>query len=280
MVYYLHAAAALAPVEVEQLPKEVNGQPAAYFWADGIRVGRYIHPAGKFELHVDEKRLDGWAANFRRMKAAGVDVPVPVDHSSSARDNLGYVVDVKRDGDALKLLHQLIGDDAIKLAARNKVSLGIDPQFIDGRGNAFGDCIVHSSLTPVPVVPGQEGFVPLANSPKPAMLFHLAAVDPVRAEYADLFRRRLDGLVGSGNITPACRDRIVKLFQPRDHLGVMLLSRDAGVFDELLAALEQNRAVPLGERSGIQILSRVIPGEPSGVDPNLQTKMVRMANGK
>ena len=86
--------------------------------------------------------------------------------------------------------------------------------------------------------------------------------------------------MGSGNITPACRDRIVKLFQPRDHLGVMLLSRDAGVFDELLAALEQNRAVPLGERSGIQILSRVIPGEPSGVDPNLQTKMVRMANGK
>jgi hypothetical protein len=276
-VFYLHAAAALSPAMAEQFPREVNGQPAAYFWADGIRVGRYIHPAGKFELHVDEKRLDGWAENFRRMKAAGVDVPVPVDHSSSARDNLGYVVDVKREGDTLKLLHQLIGEDAIKLAARNKVSLGIDPQFTDGRGTAFGDCVVHSSLTPVPVVPGQEGFVPLSNDRSAAMVFHLAT-DPLRGEYADLFRRRMDALVSAGHVTPACRDRIVKLFGP--HHGVMHLSRDRTVLDDLLAALEQNRSVPLGERTGLQTLSRLIPGEGSNVDPNLQTKMVRMANGK
>src|SRR5438309_1761151 len=157
LVYYLHAAGPLAPAEQEAYPKEVNGQPAAYFWADAIRVGRYVHPAGHFELSVDEQRLDAWAANFRRMRDAGVDVPVPVDHSTSARDNLGYVVDAKRDGDRLCLLHQLIGDDAIALAARNKVSLAIDPQFHDGHGTPYGDCIVHSSLTPIPVVPGQAG---------------------------------------------------------------------------------------------------------------------------
>ena len=279
-VYYLHTAEALMPTTVVPFPKEVNGQPVAYFWADGIRVGRYLHPAGKFELHVDEQRLDGWVENFQRMKAAGVDVPVPVDHSSSARDNLGYVVDIQRDGDRLKLLDQLIGEDAIKLAARNKVSLGIDPQFVDGQGNAFGDCVIHSSLTPVPVVTGQAGFVPLAMLPKSALVFHLAVNEPLRNEYADLFRRRVDGLVGAGNITPACRDRIVRLFQPRDHAGVMLLSRDAGVLDELVAALEQNRAVSLGERSGLQTLSRMVPGEESTVDATLQTQMVRMANGK
>jgi hypothetical protein len=262
------------------LPKEVNGQPAAYFWADGIRVGRYVHPAGRFELHVDEKRLDGWAENFRRMKAAGVDVPVPVDHSTRARDNLGYIVDVKRDGDTLKLLHQLIGEDAIQLAARNKVSLGIDPAFVDGTGTAFGDCIVHSSLTPVPVVPGQEGLIPLAVSPKPALVFHLAATEPLRAEYADLFRRRMDGLVSAGNITPACRERLIELFDPRGRTGVMHLSRDAGAIDGLLAALSQNRAVPLGERTGLQTLSRVIPEDHPGVDPALQSRMVRLANGR
>ena len=281
MVYYLHAAAPLMPAVVEQLPKEVNGQPAAYFWADGIRVGRYIHPAGKFELHVDEKRLDAWADNFRKMKAAGVDVPVPIDHSSSARDNLGYVVDIKRERDTLKLLHQLIGEDAIKLAARNKVSLGIDPRFVDGLGNAFGDCIVHSSLTPVPLVPGQEGLVPM-SLPMPAgraMVFHLAAAEPLRREYADLFQRRLEGLVHSGRITPACRERMARLFQPSDKSGVLHLSRDAGLLDELLAALEENRAVPLGERTGLQTLARVIPSDGSSVDPHLQSKMVRMANG-
>ena len=277
MVYYLHAAAPLAPAVAEPFPKEVNGQPAAYFWADGIRVGRYVHPAGKFELHVDEQRLDAWAQNFQRMKAAGVDVPVPVDHSTSARDNLGYVVDIRRDGDTLKLLHQLIGDDAIKLAARNKVSLGIDPAFTDGRGNAFGDCVVHSSLTPVPVVPGQDGFVPMSGAGKPAIVFHLAAAEPLSSAYADLFRRRMDGLVSAAHITPACRDRIVQLFGP--HHGVMHLSREAGVLDGLLAALEQNRAVPVGERTGLQTLSRMTPGEGSNVDPHLQTKMVRLANG-
>lgn len=279
-LYYLHAPALLQPVADDQFPREVNGQPAAYFWADGIRVGRYIHPAGKFELHVDEPRLDTWAENFRRMKAAGVDVPVPVDHSSSARDNLGYVIDVKREGDTLRLLHQLIGEDAIKLAARNKVSLGIDPHFVDGLGNIFGDCVVHSSLTPVPVVPGQEGFIPLSADAKPSIVFHLATAEPPMPEYADLLHRRMEALVSAGHITPACRERLTHLFQPRDRPGVIHLSRDAQWLDALLAALEQNRALPLGERTGLQTLSRPIPADGSNVDPNLQSKMVRMANGR
>jgi hypothetical protein len=278
MVYYLHAAAPLAAAGADQLPKEVNGQPAAYFWADGIRAGRYVHPAGAFELHVDEQRLNNWAANFHRMKAAGVDVPVPVDHSTSARDNLGYIVDVKRDGDTLKLLHQLIGDDAIKLAARNKVLLGIDPMFRDGTGQMFGDCIVHSSLTPIPVVPGQEGFVALARGSRPAMVFELAMHEPMAKDRADLFRQRVELLVSGGHVSPGCRDRLMQLFQDRSSL--LLLSRDSGTLDGLLTALEENRALPLGERSGLQMLSRTIPGEERTVDPGLQTRMVRMANGR
>src|ERR1700744_3823857 len=97
LIYYLHAARPLAAAEVQEFPKEVNGQPAAYFWADAIRAGRYVHPGGSFELAVEGLRLDTWAENFRRMRDAGIDVPVPVDHSTSARDNLGFVVDVKRE---------------------------------------------------------------------------------------------------------------------------------------------------------------------------------------
>jgi hypothetical protein len=284
MVYYLHAASPLAPAAPEKLPKELNGHPVAYFWADGIRTGRYIHPAGKFELHVDAQRLDTWTENFHRMRAAGLDVPVPVDHSQSARDNLGYVVDVKREGDTLKLLHQLIGDDAIKLAARNKVSLGIDPQFADGHGTLFGDCVVHSSLTPIPVVPNQSGFLPMSAHPgdhAAPIIFHLAADSPHAQEHAHLFRRRLDALVTDGRVAPACRDRLMNLMAPRDRPSTILLSRDGtDLLDDLLSALQQNRALTLGERTGLQTLSRSTPGEESPVDPTLQTKMVRMANGK
>ena len=192
-VFYLSCPAVPWSRRKRSLPKEVNGQRVGYFWADGIRAGKYVHPAGKFELHVDGPRLDGWVCNFRKMREAGVDVPVPVDHSTRARDNLGYVVDVKREGDTLKLLHQLIGEEAIRLAARNKVSLGIDPAFTDGQGRAFGDCVVHSSLTPVPLVPGQEGLVPLSAAAR-AVVFHLA-----KGGFAQRGRRgRFRGVVRRG----------------------------------------------------------------------------------
>jgi hypothetical protein len=288
LIYYLHTAAPLAPATRGELPQEVNGQPVAYFWADGIRAGRYLHPAGQFELHVDGARLDNWAENFRRMRAAGIDVPVPVDHSSSARDNLGYVIDVQREGDRLRLLHQLIGDDAIRLAARNKVSLAIDPQFVDGHGNAFGDCVVHSSLTPVPVVPGQGGFVPLSRDAggaivKQAMVFHpIADLSPLRDWHVNLLRQRVGALVSGGNLTPACGDRLMRLLSPRTHPGVMLLSRegDYEALDALLAAFADNRALPLGERTGLQTLARLVPGDEPAVDVAIQSRMVRMANGK
>lgn len=279
LVYYLHATTPLNEADVGEFPKEVNGQPAAYFWADAIRTGRYVHPSGSFELSVDGLRLDRWAENFRRMREAGIDVPVPVDHSTSARDNLGYVVDVKRDGDRLLLLHQLIGEEAIALAARNKVSLGIDPAFRDGRGVEFGDCIVHSSLTPVPVVPGQAGLVAMSRR-SGAIEFHLAAeVARPGRKGAESFRRGVERLVKDGHVTPACRDRLVALFA--DERSLLLLSReDAGdVGEALLEALSHNRAVALGERTGLQSLSRVVPGDEAAVNSDLQTRMARMASG-
>ena len=68
-----------------------------------------------------------------------------------------------------------------ELAARNKVSLGIDPAFRTGTGEALGDCIVHSALTPIPVVPGQAGFTPMsrADDAEPADGDNGRAVAPI-----------------------------------------------------------------------------------------------------
>jgi hypothetical protein len=296
LVHYLYTASPLNRTQQPDLPKELNGHPVAYFWADGIHTGRYVHPAGRFELFVDRQRLDTWAGNFRRMKEAGVDVPVPVDHSTSARDNLGFVIDVQREGDTLKLLHQLIGEDAIKLAARNKVSLAIDPNFTDGQGNTYGDCVVHSSLTPIPIVPGQAGFIPMSraapadSSDAPpvtmAMVFHpMADLSPLRQRHVDLLSRRIESLVRDAHITPACADRLLALFRSRDRpsAATLLLSRDGDfeALEDLLAAFEHNRALPSpGERTGLQTLARLVPDEEPPVDASIQARMVRMANGK
>lgn len=159
--YYLHAAADLTDAVTlgQGLPTQILGQPVRYFWADGIRCGKYTHPTKGFTLDVDRKQMDTWVLAHKRMREAGVDVPAVADHSEKARDALGNVIDIKREGDVLRVLHQLVGEDAHRMAARNKVSLGISPNFRDGKGVVYGSAVVHSALTPVPVVPGQAGFV-------------------------------------------------------------------------------------------------------------------------
>jgi hypothetical protein len=144
-------------------PAAIAGQSVAYLWKDIIRTGHYLHPTRGFRLDVDLPRLRRWASVGRRMLAAGIHIPANVDHSNSARDALGRILDFQVRGNALHALHQLIGDGAASLAARNQASVGIDPDFIDGRGRRWGEAIVHVALTPVPVVPGQGQFIQAAS---------------------------------------------------------------------------------------------------------------------
>jgi hypothetical protein len=160
--FKLHASAQSpdAPVTpAGDLPAEVAGQPASYFWKDMIHTGSYVHPTRKFSLAVDRSRLSRWAEAGQKMLAAGVAIPINCDHSDAARDVVGYVKEFKLDDDRLLGLCQFIGDDAALTAARNLVSVGIDPDFTDGQARQWGEAIVHLALTPVPVVPDQDQFV-------------------------------------------------------------------------------------------------------------------------
>jgi hypothetical protein len=142
----------------ENLPTEVAGQPASYFWKDLIHAGAYVHPETKVPLDVNGARLNRWAETGRQMLSSGVAIPINCDHSDAARDVVGYVKEFKVDGDRLLALCQFIGEDAALLAARNLVSVGIDPDFTDGEARKWGEAIVHLALTPVPVVPDQDQF--------------------------------------------------------------------------------------------------------------------------
>jgi hypothetical protein len=138
-------------------------QPCAYLWKDVIRVGRYRHPARRFVVHVNRRRLDHWSRTFRRMSRNGVRVPIPADHSPAAADNRGYVIEMKRVADRLMALCHFIGADAVRDAGRNEVSIGVAPTFVDGKGLIYRDAIVHVALTPVPVVPEQGPFIAAEN---------------------------------------------------------------------------------------------------------------------
>ena len=139
-------------------PGRVSGLPAFYYWKDAIHTGTYAHPTGRYALSVTRQKLDGYAATFAAMRANGVGVPILMDHAPTAAATLGWIVAVRRERDTLMELHQFLGEGARDTGLRNHVSLGIDPDFVDGRGVRYGEAIVHSAVTPVPVVPGQAEF--------------------------------------------------------------------------------------------------------------------------
>jgi len=142
------------------------------FKKDMISVGVYTHPIWEWTMDVTEERLYRWAAAFEAMQTNGVDVEVPVDHNFGAESNLGYVVEmfVAPNADGIPTLygiHEIRGEDNIKVIEANKnVSVAIEKDFVDGKGNHYGEAIVHSSVVQQPVVPGQDEFEKIAASAK------------------------------------------------------------------------------------------------------------------
>lgn len=135
---------------------------------EAVRVGTWVMGNGK-SVEVTPARLSGWVETFRGMKAAGVRVPLMSDHSFDAADTRGDVEDLyigtsPADGKpALFAKYITVGQGATDEAARNDVSIYAD-NLKDGAGKEWPDAIQHIALTPIPVVPGQSGPVPIAAS--------------------------------------------------------------------------------------------------------------------
>jgi hypothetical protein len=215
----------------DDLPAQVAGQPASYFWKDVIHAGNYVHPNRDFSLAVDRERLNRWGETGARMLSAGVAIPINCDHSDAARDVVGYVKQFKLDGDRLLALCQFIGDQAALLAARNLVSVGIDPEFTDGEAREWGEVIVHLALTPVPVVPNQDEFLladelPIANCQLPIGNAELVAVACSAEQFS-----KLGELLGEDIDAGSCVDRVIARLQ--------LNSQSADLKAELAASRQE-----------------------------------------
>lgn len=144
--------------------------PIQRFKKDMIKVGVYIHPTLGWTMDVTEQRMRTWVAAFNKMREKGVDVEIPTKHAGDSTDNLGYITDmfVEPDESGIQTLwgiHEIRGQDAIDIVKRNRnVSVWVDRDYVDGKGNHYGEAIRHSCVTLQPVVPGQKDFVPIAAS--------------------------------------------------------------------------------------------------------------------
>jgi hypothetical protein len=133
-----------------------------------IRAGKYVKKSQGLEFEVGKSTLKHWADTFAAMLANGVDVTVPIGHTTDAEANRGYVRDMYADGDSLYGIIELVGEDAIDMAGRVNVSINSPPEFTDGKGNTYYRPITHVALTTNPVVPGLKGFEAIAASNGPS----------------------------------------------------------------------------------------------------------------
>lgn len=153
-----------------------NGYPFSLlaprtFKKEVLREGRYQHPTTPWPspLVVDEPYIDRVVAATNQAMQAGVDVWVPDGHSFKAEDNKGFVRRVYKgdtpQGTKAIFVELDIADDPIVSKIGNTITKvsALLHDHPDGKGNQYGERIVHVALTPSPVAHEQENFVALST---------------------------------------------------------------------------------------------------------------------
>lgn len=167
-----------------------HGVPIRRFTKQLIKAGTYHHPQDKWTLDMTRNRMERVVASTNRAIENGVAIPVPDGHSDlSAKNNHGWAKNFRVVDDAIVADVELIGDQADGLSQRADVSIFLDPDFRDGKGNSYGETITHVALTPTPVVPGLDGFIPVAAARKEltrARLFSYASNNSTGASTMNL----------------------------------------------------------------------------------------------
>lgn len=144
---------------------EAGKPPRKSFIKDIIAVGEYKHPIKNWSLTVTDDTLAAYASAMSKALANGVALEVTADHSHKAKDIHGYLRDPFVSNGVLYATHEFIGADSIALAEKcANVSVEIDPDYTDGKGNKYGAMPFISSLVQQPIVPGQTPFQPIEAS--------------------------------------------------------------------------------------------------------------------
>jgi hypothetical protein len=135
------------------------------FAKDVVRVGKWIHPANGREVAFDQARLQRLAENTQSYLANGNKIPYPDGHSLKVKDNMGFWPGpfiVHRD--ALVAVVEPTDEDAKKGmldGSIDAVSVYIDTDVVDPKGNKYPEVITHVCATNYPVLTGQGEFLKL-----------------------------------------------------------------------------------------------------------------------
>lgn len=279
------------------------------FRKEVIKVGKYVHPATKKVFEVTIDLLNHWVSTFNRWIGAGNQVPIPLGHSkvNNPESNAGWVTALAVEEDSLFGIMELSDP---KLSLTTDVSLCVDGEVTDGKGNKYTNIITHIALCTDPVIAGLGKFMKLSLSKgetdmkflkkiaealgikdkEPTEELVLSALkekvepmekkqelsqevtDPVVKLVSENRAIKLANLVKAGLITPAIKDVITAQYVETKALALSMASKQEDGFDLLYKVLAENKSTTLlDEQTGVQSLELA---NQSTNQPNVMKKEV------
>lgn len=140
----------------------VEGDPQLYR-KELIYPGEFVKkgPDGtvEFELPVSDQTLDHWVAAHKRLVAAGIEVPMPIEHTNDPEKRRGTVERIEKEfnpdrgTNSLYMYARFSDPETAKLARTAQVSLYSPSKFVDGTGKTHNRPIRHVALTDYPLIP-------------------------------------------------------------------------------------------------------------------------------
>jgi len=144
-----------------------SSQGLARYAKDVVRVGEWIHPRTGQRITFDASRLAHLVENTEKYLAAGNKIPFPDGHEIDSTRNLGFWP-----GPFIVHQDQLVGVveaksqkavEGIEEGTLDAVSVNIDFDHKDPKGNEYDEVITHICATNYPVVTEQREFVRLSQ---------------------------------------------------------------------------------------------------------------------
>jgi len=150
-----------------------------------LKPGTYNVPApdGTMQkVHLSAERFKRWVDNFKKMAAAGLNIPAPWRHDekaiplrlsadqgdTDAFQNGGFWRDLWVDNNGTLHGRVEVPDEETAKQKIGKTVREVSPlvkgKWADGAGNEYEDAITHIALVTHPVAQAQENFTPIAAS--------------------------------------------------------------------------------------------------------------------
>jgi len=255
-----------------------------------IKIGHYVKESTGQILDVTIDLLTHFVNEFNRYVGNGNKVSIPMGHERVGLPeyNQGWLREMSIQDGSLFGVMELQNPD---LAQTNDVSICIEKEVTDGKGNKYSSIVTHVALTPTPLVPGLENFTVLSlsvgentmeflkklaeklglkDATEDAVMLALDKKivppqedndsNPLVMLFSENRVNKLNTLVKGGIITPAVKDAIIAKYVTPESIALELNNGVKDDFDFICKILMENRPVKLEAISGVQSLELSNPG--------------------